>query len=85
MTHLQTYGRLPETARRLLAELEELRREGAGGRQMPGVNGILGEVNVKLACHSADYVIRATTGDVLADDDVKLCMELALEEVGADG
>lgn len=73
MTHLAPYAALSPEAKRQLADLEESRRAFAADRHY--------EI-AATRVFAADYVIRAVTGEVLADDDVKLCMELALEEVG---
>lgn len=79
MTHLQTYCRLTEAQRALLAELEQRRREiRADKTAAPEVRGLMAQQQV----YAADYLVRAATGDVLADADVRAAMEMAFEEVG---
>jgi hypothetical protein len=67
------YAKLTPEAKGLLADLEERRRASCN---------CAATLDAKAQVHAADYVIRAVTGEVLADEDVKLCMEHAFEEVG---
>lgn len=79
MTHLATYTLLSPEAKRLLAELEERRRDICRME----INVLAKAARMAAEVHAADYLIRLAAKDaVLANADIERCMELALEEVG---